>query len=58
MYDIILDVKWSQNDNIIVYRNNFLDNLSSSKICYRDRPTNIVIVIVIVINGVLGVNGS
>jgi len=30
--------KWSQNNNIIIYCNNFLDNLSSRKICYRDRP--------------------
>ena len=36
---IVLDEKWSQNDNIIVYRSNFWDNLSSSKRCYRDRPS-------------------
>ena len=35
-----LDANWSLNDNIIVYRNNFWDNLSSSKICYRDRPSD------------------
>jgi len=26
--------KWSRNDNIIVYRNNFMDNLSSSKLSF------------------------
>ena len=36
---IIISVeKWSQNDNIIIYRNNFWDNLSPSKVCYHDRP--------------------
>lgn len=35
---IIILVKWFQNDNIIIYRNNIWDNLSSNKICYRDRP--------------------
>ena len=27
-----------KKDIIIVYRSNFWDSLSSSKICYRDRP--------------------
>ena len=35
---IILVEKLPQNDNIIVYRNNFWENLSSSQICYHDRP--------------------
>ena len=35
---IILVEKWSQNDNIIIYRNHFWGNLSSSKICYPDKP--------------------
>jgi len=35
---IILDVK-GQKDNIIVYCNNFLDNLLFSKICYCGRPS-------------------
>ena len=37
---IILVEKWSQNNNIIVYRNNYWDNLPSSKMCYRDWPIN------------------
>ena len=34
---IILVEKWSQNNNIIVYRNHFWDNLSSRKMCYHVR---------------------
>ena len=39
IFIIILVEKWSQNDNVIVYCNHFWDNLSSSKICYRDKLT-------------------
>lgn len=31
--------KWSEN-NIVIYRSNILDNLSSSKMCSRENPTN------------------
>ena len=35
---IILIENGREKNNIIDYRNNFLANLSSSKICYRDSP--------------------
>lgn len=43
--------KWPPSDNIIVYRNNYLDNLSSSKIWYCDRLLRIAWQNVKYING-------
>ena len=39
-YHYVSGLKWSYNSahNIIVYRNNFRENVSSNKINYRDRP--------------------
>ena len=37
-YHYISAIKWSSNDNNIVYRDYFWDNISSNKSSYHDRP--------------------